>query len=101
MIFKSPHEKEQPFLISENPDSPSTPEYLHAQRGSPLSQALQQYSDGTGTRIICVEQFTPIVTKLLGLKFNISADFFNDHLPRSASPTPLRQMSGIFHLCFS
>src|SRR5205823_5966766 len=54
---------------------------LVVDRETPLEQSPEDILPSKPCRIITVSHLSPNVAKLLGSKFNISADFFNRHLP--------------------
>jgi len=87
--------------VSENAEVSSTSGCDQQSHGEDtLLQMLQDYPDGTKTRIICVDRLTPTTIKLLGLKYNLTGDFFNDHLPKSISSRPLAGAKSTFHFDF-
>lgn len=50
-------------------------------QGQQLTEKLKNHPLDLETRVICVSQLTPVSAKILGQRYNLSADFLNGHLP--------------------
>lgn len=64
-----------------------------------LTDKLNHNSPDLETRVVCVSQLTPTSAKILGTRYNLSAEFLNSHLPGAKALAPIPSRSS-YHINF-